>query len=218
MPTWTAATAIVGEITFKSGQYCAAGTRVFMQRSVHDALLGRLRAAMDGLRIGPGYEAGSRMGPMIFDAQRRRAGNIIGHSLAEGARALRGGHARPGAGYFFEPTILVDAHHGMRVSREEIFAPVLVVTPFDDDASPDAVAALVNDSRYGLSAKLWARDLGTVHPLVGLLDSGQVIVNGGGSGGAPLPFGGMKASGYGRENGRVGLEHFTEIKAVRLGY
>ena len=213
-----AAAAIVGEIAFKSGQYCAAGSRVFVQRSVYQPLLDRMQAAMDGLRIGPGYEDGNRMGPMISAEQRLRAEEIIGHSLAAGARALRGGRARPGSGYFFEPTILVDADAGMRVSRDEIFAPALVVTPFDDDASPAAVAALANDSRYGLSAKLWARDIGTVHALVGLLESGQVIVNGGGGGGAPLPFGGVKASGYGRENGRVGLEHFTEVKAVRLGY
>ncbi|GAB3311766.1 aldehyde dehydrogenase family protein [Luteimonas notoginsengisoli] len=212
-----AASAIVGEIAFKCGQYCAAGSRVFVQRSVYEPLLQRMLAAMDGLRIGPGYEEATQMGPMISAAQRRRAENIIGHSVAAGARLLRGGHARPGNGYFFEPAILVDAAADMQVSREEIFAPVLTVTPFDDDASPAAVAALANDSRYGLSAKLWARDIGTVHALVGLLESGQVIVNGGG-GGATLPFGGVKQSGYGRENGRIGLEHFTEVKAVRLGY
>ncbi|MGN7727029.1 aldehyde dehydrogenase family protein [Luteimonas sp. 22616] len=212
-----AASAIVGEITFKCGQYCAAGSRVFVQRSVYEPLLQRMLAAMDGLRIGPGYEEATQMGPMISAAQRGRAEDIIGHSVAAGARLLRGGHARPGNGYFFEPGILVDAAADMQVSREEIFAPVLTVTPFDDDASPAAVAALANDSRYGLSAKLWARDIGTVHALVGLLESGQVIVNGGG-GGATLPFGGVKQSGYGRENGRIGLEHFTEVKAVRLGY
>jgi phenylacetaldehyde dehydrogenase len=212
-----AARAIVGEIAFKCGQYCAAGSRVFVQRSAHEALLQRMLAAMDGLRIGPGYEEGNQVGPMISAAQRRRAEDIIGHSVAAGARLLRGGHARPGSGYFFEPAILVDATADMRVSQEEIFAPALTVTPFDDDASPAAVAALANDSRYGLSAKLWARDIGTVHALVGLLESGQVIVNGGG-GSATLPFGGVKQSGYGRENGRIGLEHFTEVKAVRLGY
>lgn len=212
-----AARAIVGEITFKCGQYCAAGSRVFVQRAVYEALLQRMLAAMDGLHIGPGYEDGNQMGPMISAAQRRRAEDIIGHSVAAGARLLRGGHARPGNGYFFEPAILVDAAADMRVSQEEIFAPALTVTPFDDDASPATVAALANDSRYGLSAKLWARDIGTVHALVGLLESGQVVVNGGG-GGATLPFGGVKQSGYGRENGRIGLEHFTEVKAVRLGY
>lgn len=211
------AKAIVDEIAFKCGQYCAAGSRVFVQRSVCDALLERMHAAMDGIRIGPGVEETTTMGPMISAGQRQRAADIIGHSLAAGARVLRGGQARAGSGYFFEPTILTDVGADMRISREEIFAPVLNVTAFDDDASPEAVAALANDSRYGLSAKVWARDIGTVHAMVGLLESGQVIVNGGGSGAVTLPFGGVKQSGYGRENGQVGVEHFTEIKAVRLG-
>lgn len=212
-----AAQAIVEEICFKSGQYCAAGSRVFVQRSVHDALLQRMRAMMERLSIGPGHLPGSDMGPMISQRQRDRAQAIIDHSVAAGATVLRGGHARAGAGCFYEPTLITDAHADMRVSREEIFAPALVVTPFDDDASPQQVAALANDSHYGLSAKLWSRDLRTVHQLIRLLQSGQVVVNGGG-GEAILPFGGVKQSGFGRENGRVGLSAFTEIKAVRLGY
>lgn len=212
-----AARAIVGEIAFKSGQYCAAGSRLFVQRSVQDALLERMRTAMDGIRIGAGYDEGSDMGPMISARQRERAQAIVDHSLAEGAQALRGGHARPGPGYFYEPTLLTQATPRMRIAREEIFAPVLTVMAFDDDATAAQVAALANDSHYGLSAKLWARDLGTVHDLIGRLESGQVIVNGGG-GEATLPFGGVKQSGYGRENGHVGLAAYTEIKAVRLGY
>jgi phenylacetaldehyde dehydrogenase len=212
-----AAKAIVREITFKSGQYCAAGSRVFVQRSVHDVLLDRMQAAMDRITIGPGYLASTDMGPMISSAQRSRAQAIIDHSVAAGAQLWRGGHARPGPGYFFEPTLITHATADMRVSHEEIFAPALVVTPFDDDASPGEVAALANESSYGLSAKIWARDIGIVHGLIRLLESGQVVVNGGG-GEATLPFGGYKQSGYGRENGHVGLSAFTEIKAVRLGY
>jgi phenylacetaldehyde dehydrogenase len=212
-----AAKAIVGEITFKCGQYCAAGSRVFVQRSVYNALLDRMQMAMDRIVVGPGYMATTDMGPMISSAQRSRALEIIGHSVADGAVLQRGGHARLGPGYFFEPTLITQATADMRVSREEIFAPALVVTPFDDDASPGEIGAMANDSCYGLSAKIWARDIGTVHGLIGLLETGQVIVNGGG-GEATLPFGGVKQSGLGRENGRVGLSAFTEIKAVRLGY
>jgi len=212
-----AARAIVGEIAFKSGQYCAAGSRVFVQRSALAALLERMNASMDRISIGPGYLPTTDMGPMISAAQRARAQDIVDHSVAEGAVLLRGGHARSGAGYFYEPTLITRATADMRVSREEIFAPVLVVMPFDDDASLHEVAAMANDSAYGLSAKIWARDIGTVHGLIRLLEAGQVIVNGGG-GDATLPFGGVKQSGFGRENGLIGLSAFTEIKAVRLGY
>lgn len=213
-----AATAIAREITFKSGQYCAAGSRVYAQQSIHEPLVERIRTAMATMRMGPGHDPATDMGPMISDAQRHRATGIIEHGVAAGANVVCGGHARPGDGYFFEPTILTATTADMRASREEIFAPVLTVTAFDNDATLDAVAALANDTHYGLSAKLWSHDLGTVHSLIGLLHAGQVIVNGGGDGGVTLPFGGMKQSGYGRENGHLGLSHFTEIKAVRLGY
>lgn len=212
-----AATAIVAEIAFKSGQYCAAGSRVYVQACVREALIERMQAAMDRLRVGPGHLADSDMGPMISQAQRERALDIVGHSRAAGARLLRGGHALPGPGYYFEPTLLTEVAADMRAMREEIFAPALAVASFADDASLDQVAALANDSAYGLSAKLWARDVGTVHGLIRRLESGQVVVNGGG-GEAVLPFGGVKQSGYGRENGHVGLSAFTEIKSVRLGY
>lgn len=213
-----AAKAIAGEITFKSGQYCAAGSRVFVQRSAYEPLLERIREAMDGVRIGPGHEQSTDMGPMISATQRRRALDIIEHSVGEGARVLRGGRAIPGDGYFFEPSIVIDARPDMRVSREEIFAPVVTVTAFENEASLDDIAALANDSQYGLSAKLWTRDIRTVHTMIRLLETGQVIVNGGSGSGAILPFGGVKQSGHGRENGHVGLSHFTEIKAIRLGY
>lgn len=212
-----AAAAIVKEITFKSGQYCAAGSRIFVQASVYDALVSRIRDRMGVLRIGPGTQADADMGPMISAQQRQRAADIIRHSLQAGAQILLGGHERPGAGYFFEPTVLAQATAEMRVSREEIFAPVLVLTPFADDASVSTVAALANDSIYGLSAKIWARDIGMVHGLISRLEAGQVVVNGGG-GEAVLPFGGVKQSGYGRENGLEGIRAFTETKAVRLGF
>jgi phenylacetaldehyde dehydrogenase len=212
-----AAKSIASEIAFKSGQYCAAGTRLFVQASVHDALLDRLRAQLEALRIGPGYAADTEMGPMISLAQRSRAEEIVNHSVNAGATALCGGRPRAGSGYYYEPTVLTGVRPEMRAMREEIFAPVISVMPFSDEMSLTGIAAMANDSDYGLSAKIWARDLGAVHGLIRRLQTGQVIVNGGG-GDATLPFGGVKQSGYGRENGREGMAAYTETKAVRLGY
>jgi phenylacetaldehyde dehydrogenase len=212
-----AAKSIASEIAFKSGQYCAAGTRLFVQASVHDALLDRLRAQLEALRIGPGYAADTDMGPMISFAQRSRADEIVNHSVKAGATALCGGRPRAGSGYYYEPTVLIGVRQEMRAMREEIFAPVISVMPFSDEMSEPGIAALANDSDYGLSAKIWARDVGAVHGLIRRLQTGQVIVNGGG-GDATLPFGGVKQSGYGRENGREGMAAYTETKAVRLGY
>jgi len=212
-----ATSAIVAEIIFKSGQYCAAGTRVLVQRSIYRPFLGALRAQMEQVRTGAGHLSGSDMGPMISQHQRERAARIVGDSVQQGATVICGGRPKTGPGYFFEPTILVNAGAEARAWREEIFAPVLTLTPFPDDAPLEQVAAAANDTRYGLSAKVWSRDLRRVLAMIDLFETGQVIANGGG-GEAVLPFGGIKLSGYGRENGLEGVKAFTEIKSVKLGY
>lgn len=212
-----AATAITREILFKSGQYCAAGTRLFVQASVHDALLARIGALMDDAKIGPGHEPTTNMGPMISEKQRQRAESIVDDSVKQGARIIRGAARREGPGYFYEPTLLANVTPSMRVMQEEVFAPVIAAQAFDDDMDLDALAALLNDSSYGLSSKIWSSTLGTVHRLARKIEAGLVVVNGGGGEG-PMPFGGFKQSGYGRENGRAGIEAFTEIKQIRMAF
>lgn len=213
-----AARAVAHESMFKAGQYCAAGTRLYVAESIADEFNQLVIDAMDQIEIGPGYEVGpAAMGPMISGAQRERAHSIIMHSVEEGARVLRGGRPCDRPGYFYEPTLLTAIKPGMRVLTDEIFGPALISMSFPDDVGLGELAGTMNDSPYGLAAKVWSSDLGTVHRLARLLEAGVVVVNGGGGEG-PLPFGGFKQSGFGREYGRVGLEEYTEIKSVRLGF
>ena len=132
-----------------------------------------------------------------------------------GARAVTGGSRVERPGYFVQPTILTDTTADMSVRREEIFGPVVCAMSFDED-DLDRVAAEANDTPYGLSAYVWTRDLSTAHKMVRKIKAGFVRVNGGGLDNA-LPFGGYKQSGWGRENGREGVEVYTELKSVMVG-
>jgi phenylacetaldehyde dehydrogenase len=130
---------------------------------------------------------------------------------AEGASIVAGGEAPAHPGYFVNPTVIADVKGSMRVVQEEIFGPVLVAQRFDD---LDEVAALANDTPYGLSASIWSNDLRAVHRLVPKIKAGTVWVNTHGPVDANMPFGGFKHSGNGREHGRVGIEMYTELKSV----
>lgn len=199
-----------------SGQVCAAGSRLFLHDSIHDEFLERLAGFAAGLKVGPGTQAGVAMGPLISAGQRARVMGYIESGLAEGATLLTGGDTPDSAGFFVNPTVFIDARPDMRIVREEIFGPVLTVQRFGDD-SPEALAARANDSVYGLSAYVWTSNLGNAHALARRLRSGSVKVNGSGMEFA-LPFGGFRQSGIGRENGRMGVEAFTETKSVMLGW
>ena len=156
------------------------------------------------------------MGPLISAGQRARVLGYIESGLAEGATLLTGGDTPDSRGFFVNPTVFVDARPDMRIVREEIFGPVLTVQRFGDD-SPEVLAARANDSVYGLSAYVWTSNLGNAHALARRLRSGSVKVNGSGMEFA-LPFGGFRQSGIGRENGRMGVEAFTETKSVMIGW
>lgn len=199
-----------------SGQVCAAGSRLFLHDSIHDEFLSRLAGFAAGLKVGPGTQAGVAMGPLISAGQRARVMGYIESGLAEGATLLTGGDTPDSPGFFVNPTVFVDARPDMRIVREEIFGPVLTVQRFGDD-SPEVLAARANDSVYGLSAYVWTSNLGNAHALARRLRSGSVKVNGSGMEFA-LPFGGFRQSGIGRENGRMGVEAFTETKSVMIGW
>jgi len=168
------------------------------------------------LNVGSGFDPSVQMGPLISAAQKQRVMGYIEKGLAQGASLAVGGDAPSGPGHFVNPTIFIDTKPDMAIVREEIFGPVLSVLRFSDD-SFDELARRANDSIYGLSAYVWTRDLARANAMAKRLRSGSVKINGSGMDFA-MPFGGYRQSGSGRENGRDGVEAFTETKAVMLSW
>ena len=196
-----------------AGQVCAAGSRLFVHEAVYDRVLEGIAERARTLKVGPGLAAGTEMGPLVSEKQRERVLGYIQSGLGEGAGVEVGGEAIGGDGYFVQPTVLTGTAANMQVVREEIFGPVLSAMRFGDD-DLDALAARGNDTDYGLNAVIWSGDLGQALKLAKRLRSGNVRINGGAGVDPAIPFGGYKQSGIGRENGRNGVESFTEVKSV----
>ena len=195
-----------------SGQVCAAGSRVYAHEKVFDKLVQGIAEYAKNLKVGPGIEAATDLGPLVSLEQQDRVTGYIAAGQRDGASVLTGGGTIGGAGYFVQPTVLIHTRPEMSVVREEIFGPVLCAMSFNDD-DLDRITAEANDTPYGLSAYIWTQNLSAAHRLVRQLKAGFVRVNGGGLDSA-LPFGGVKHSGWGRENGREGIEAYTELKSV----
>jgi phenylacetaldehyde dehydrogenase len=199
-----------------SGQVCAAGSRLFVHRAVADRVFDGIAERARRLRVGPGLEPDAEMGPLISARQRERVLAYIESGRKQGAEVLAGGSALPGPGFFVQPTVMVNTRADMTLVREEIFGPVLSTFVFDDEESVEQLAARGNDSAYGLSAAIWTRDLGRAHRLVRRIRSGVVRVNAAVAPDFAMPFGGVKLSGWGRENGPEGVESYTELKSVAI--
>ena len=198
-------------IFFNHGQCCCAGSRLYVEQSVFDQVTEGIAEQAQKIKVGSGLDPATQMGPLVSDEQLNRVCGYLESGVAEGARTLAGGKKIGDAGYFVEPTVLVDTQPQMKVVREEIFGPVVVATPFKE---PEEVLPVANDTIYGLAAGIWTRDIGKAHRLANELRAGTVWINCYNIFDAAMPFGGYKQSGWGREMGKEALELYTEVKAV----
>jgi len=198
-------------IFFNHGQCCVAGSRLFVQQSRFDEVVEGVSEIAKSIKLGPGMNADTQMGPLVSDEQLRRVTGYLESGREDGATALTGGGRWGDTGYFVEPTVLTNTRPDMKVVREEIFGPVVVAAPFQ---SIDDIAAVANDSEYGLGAGIWTQDISKAHALAKKLRAGTVWINCYNVFDASLPFGGYKQSGWGREMGHEVLEAYTEVKAV----
>jgi acyl-CoA reductase-like NAD-dependent aldehyde dehydrogenase len=209
----TAAVTALGSVWgFHSGQICTAPTRAIVHRAVYDELVERLLKLAPQLKVGDPLEADTMVGPVISAAQRDRIEGYIQSGTDDGADLLAGG-TRPAhleKGFYVEPALLAGCTNGMRVAREEIFGPVLVVIPFDDD---DEAVAVANDSDYGLYDYVYSADTARAYNIGKQLRCGHVGINTA-QRNHEAPFGGFKMSGIGRDNGDWGLYAYTEVQSI----
>lgn len=205
--------ASVRECMFNTGQSCDAPTRLLVERTCYDAALQIAKRTAEEIKVGDPEQSGDHLGPLFDKIQYDRVQAMIDVGIAEGARLLVGGLGRPGdiaKGWFAKPTIFADVSNNMRIAQEEIFGPVLVIIPFDDEAEAIAIA---NDTPYGLAAYLQTGDSERALRVAGRLRAGAIHINGGGFN-YGSPFGGYKQSGNGREGGLMGLEDYMETKTL----
>lgn len=203
----------VRAIAANTGQSCDAPSRMLVEASVFDKAVEIARRTAEGIAVGDPAAEGDHIGPLASRVQFDRVQDMIETGIAEGARVLAGGPGRPegfDTGYYVRPTIFVDVTPDMRIVREEIFGPVLVMMPFADEKE---AIALANDTEYGLSSYISSSDPARINRVARRLQAGMVNVNGGLLA-AGSPFGGVKASGNGREGGALGIEEFLEVKVI----
>src|SRR5450755_346896 len=195
------------------GEACTAANRFHVAGPVAGEFAGKLAEKLGAMKVGRGTEEGIEVGPLIDATQRSKVAGLVQDAVGRGARALVGGHARDGAGYFYDPTVLADVPEDAELLKQEIFGPVAPVKGFTDE---DEAIAAANDTEYGLVAYLYTSDFKRALRVVERLETGMVGLNQGIVSNPAAPFGGIKQSGFGREGGPEGIEEYLETKYVAM--
>jgi phenylacetaldehyde dehydrogenase len=206
--------AIVGAtngIFFNHGQCCNAGSRLYVQKKIYDDVVAGVAEQAEKIKLGPGTDPDSEMGPLISDEQFEKVLGYLASGRDEGAHPVVGGDRYGDRGYFVQPTVLTNTNPNMKVVREEIFGPVLCAEPFE---TVEDIVPVANDTRYGLAAGVFTRDISKAHRTAKRLRAGTVWINCYHVFDAAMPFGGYKESGWGREMGHQVLDNYLETKAV----
>lgn len=198
-------------IFFNQGQVCCAGSRLYVEESIFEQVVEGVSNVARKIQVGPGLKSTTQMGPLVSKEQLTRVAGYLDAGFAEGAKAVAGGRKAQGPGYFVEPTVLVNTTPQMKVVQEEIFGPVVTVSPFK---AVDDLMAEANNSSYGLAAGIWTRDISKAHLAAAAMRAGTVWINCYNIFDAALPFGGYKQSGWGREMGHEAINLYTEVKSV----
>jgi phenylacetaldehyde dehydrogenase len=203
-----------GAIFFNHGQCCCAGSRLMIHKKIFDKVVAGVADQAKSIKLGPGLDPITQMGPLVSDEQFRRVTGYIRSGVDEGAEVVVGGKkGSDNGGYFVQPTVLTKTNPTMKVVREEIFGPVVCAQPITDE-DLEAIARDANSTTYGLAASVWSRDISKANKLAKRVRAGTVWVNCHNVFDASLPFGGYKESGWGREMGEFVLNNYTEVKAV----
>jgi len=208
-----AAEGAAAAIYFNHGQCCCAGSRLFIEQKAYDKVMPRLVEYSQNIKLGPGMDPETQMGPLVSSEQFDRVNSFLASGKKSGAKVATGG-GRPQQftkGYFVAPTVFTDVKPDMSIVRDEIFGPVVCAIPFKD---PEEVIKAGNETTYGLAAAVWTKDIQKAHRIAQGLKAGTVWINCYNAFDAAAPFGGYKQSGFGREMGKAALELYTQIKTV----